>query len=223
METRENIYKQLRQSTETDSKPALTQGELSEIFSKEGNKLAQSVISKLETNKKEPPTTSLDVIKAYSNHFKVTADYLLGLSDIKQADENMSMINRVTGLTEESIEVLKTLRKGNGMDLFFNTLNHIISSDKQLFISFIDAVSLYFDNEYNTPVAREGGVFKAIDDGFSSSPILITEEKCIPIGKYNDEQKAYDVIGIPLSIMKKAYSMQTIQIVVDEWKKLLNS
>ena len=39
------------------------------------------------------------------------------------------------------------------MDLFFNTLNHIISSDKQLFISFINAVSLYFEHKYGSQIA----------------------------------------------------------------------
>ena len=82
-------------------------------------------------------------------------------------------------------------------------------------------MSLYFDNEYDTPVARTGGVYKAIDDGISSSPITHTDEKQIVIGKYNDNEKAYDTIGLPLSIIKKASSMQTIQFTVDEWKRLL--
>lgn len=174
-------------------------------------------ISKVEKGK----FPQLYLIEGYSKYFNVTSDYLLGLRETKTIDENIAMISKVTGLTDESIEVLKALRKGNGMDLFFYTLNHIISSDKQLFISFIDAVSLYFDNEYDTPVACTGGVYKAIDDGISSSPITRTDEKQIVIGKYNDNEKAYDAIGLPLSIIKKAYSMQTIQFTVDEWKRLL--
>ncbi len=174
-------------------------------------------ISKVEKGK----FPQLYLIEGYSKYFNVTSDYLLGLRETKTVDENIAMISKVTGLTDESIEVLKALRKGNGMDLFFDTLNHIISSDKQLFISFIDAVSLYFDNEYDTPVARTGGVYEAIDDGISSSPITRTDEKQIVIGKYNDNEKAYDIIGLPLSIIKKASSMQTIQFTVDEWKRLL--
>ena len=78
---KENVYKQLRENTETIARPALTQGELAAIFEKEGNPLSQSVISKLENQQKEPPTTSPDVIKAYATHFNVTADYLLGIRD----------------------------------------------------------------------------------------------------------------------------------------------
>lgn len=176
-------------------------------------------ISKVEKGK----FPQLYLIEGYSKYFNVTSDYLLGLRETKTVDENIAMISKVTGLTEESIEILKALRKGNGMDLFFNTLNHIISSDKQLFISFINAVSLYFDNKYDTPVAYTGGVYKAIDDGISSSPIACTDEKQIVIGKYNDKEKAYDAMGLPLSIIKKAYSMQAIQLTVDEWKRLLKS
>ena len=104
---KENIYKQLRENTETIARPALTQGELAAIFEKEGNPLSQSVISKLENQQKEPPTTSPDVIKAYATHFNVTADYLLGIRDNAIADENLAMIGSVTGLSDKSIQVLK--------------------------------------------------------------------------------------------------------------------
>lgn len=104
---KENIYKQLRENTETIARPALTQGELAAIFEKEGNPLSQSVISKLENQQKEPPTTSPVVIKAYATHFNVTADYLLGIRDNAIADENLAMIGSVTGLSDKSIQVLK--------------------------------------------------------------------------------------------------------------------
>lgn len=107
MKNKKNIYKQLRESTETDNFPALTQQQLSNIFKDEGNPISQSAISKLETSKKEPPTTSFEVIKAYSEHFKVTSDYLLGLRNTKQIDENISMINKVTGFSDISINKLK--------------------------------------------------------------------------------------------------------------------
>lgn len=87
----ENVYKKLRDNTETDQKKALTQKELSAIFKNEGNPLEQSVISKIETKTVIPPTTSLDVLKAYAHHFNVTTDYLLGLRDTQTIDENIAM------------------------------------------------------------------------------------------------------------------------------------
>lgn len=104
---KKNIYRTLRESTETDAKPALTQSELAAIFKEEGNVLSQSVISKLENQQKEPPTKSLDVIKAYATHFNVTADYLLGIRDNATVDENLAMIGQVTGLSDEAIQILK--------------------------------------------------------------------------------------------------------------------
>lgn len=108
--SKDNKYKLLRESTETNDKKALTQEELTQVFESEGNPLKQSTISKLETCKKEPASTSVDVLKAYTHHFHVTSDYLLGLAENKYADENYQMITRITGLTDESIDCLKTLK-----------------------------------------------------------------------------------------------------------------
>ena len=108
--SKDNKYKMLREATETNDKKALTQEELTQVFESEGNPLKQSTISKLETCKKEPASTSVDVLKAYTNHFHVTSDYLLGLAENKYADENYQMITRTTGLTDESIDCLKTLK-----------------------------------------------------------------------------------------------------------------
>lgn len=119
----ENIYKKLRESTETDLQAALTQSELATIFKEEGNPLSQSVISKLETSQKIPPTSSVNVIKTYALHFNVTADYLLGIRQNAVADENDAMIGRVTGLTDKSIEVLKCWNKNSKIELLhFNEL-----------------------------------------------------------------------------------------------------
>ena len=104
-----NIYYQLRESTETDNSPALTQIELAKAFADDGNPLAQSIISKIETSKENPPSVSYNVLRAYSQHFNVTTDYLLGLRETSLVDENIAMINKVTGLSEKSIDTLKSL------------------------------------------------------------------------------------------------------------------
>ena len=91
-----NIYRKLREETETNETPELTQTELADIFASEGNPISQSVISKLEKSKKNPPTTSANVIKAYAEHFNVTADYLLGIRKTSVVDENLAMIGKTT-------------------------------------------------------------------------------------------------------------------------------
>ena len=70
-----NIYKQLREATESDERRALSQIELAAIFQKEGNPISQSQISKLENSKKDPPTESTAVIKAYATRIKKNQVY----------------------------------------------------------------------------------------------------------------------------------------------------
>ena len=52
-----------------------------------------------------------DDLQAYCRYFNTTSDYLLGISDIKVADENIAMISKSTGLNEDSINTLKYLKK----------------------------------------------------------------------------------------------------------------
>lgn len=218
----DNVYKQLRESTETDQSSSITQSELASIFSKEGNPLSQSVISKLESNTKKPPSTSIDVLKAYTQHFHVTSDYLLGLSENKYADENYQMITRTIGLSDESINTLKKIHSGNATDDFFDTLNFLISKDFGLFIRFIDAIELYFDESFDTSMTFEKNRAVPINVGDNSS-ILYKEENEILIGSYDQKlcngDGGYRIRGIPISIIKKGYSMQAIQLILEELKR----
>lgn len=61
-------------------------------------------IGKVENNGKFP---QLFLIKGYCKYFNVTSDYLLGIRDTKPIDENIAMINKVTGLSDEAIQILK--------------------------------------------------------------------------------------------------------------------
>lgn len=129
----ENVYKRLRESTETNSKPALTQPQLAEEFAKQGNPVSQSMISKIENSKKNPPTKSPTILKAYADYFNVTTDYLLGIRDTKQADENIAMISKVTGLNEDAINTLIKLKSGKyhnqyKFDYALHTLNLILAT-----------------------------------------------------------------------------------------------
>lgn len=218
-----NIYKELREKTETDEKPALTQVELASEFEKNGTAISQSVISKIETSKKRPPSKSVDVLEAYTKYFHVTCDYLLGLSDNKYADENYQMITRTTGLTHESIDVLKKLHNGNMTEDFFNTLNYLISKDFLLFSRFIDAIGMYFDEEYDTPMRFENSTFVPLNDGISDNPILKQDKKNILIGKYDNSlcnnSGGYHTKSIPISILKESYSMYCIQNILEELKR----
>lgn len=52
-------------------------------------------------------TINVDVLGALARHFEVSADYLLGLSDVKSTEQDMKVACEVTGLTEKAIENIK--------------------------------------------------------------------------------------------------------------------
>lgn len=219
-----NIYKQLRESTETDLTPALTQGELVAIFESEGNPLSQSVISKLENSKKEPPSTSIEVLKAYAKHFNVTADYLLGIRDTKTVDENITMICNVTGLNEQSIETLKQFHRAHGFNENMDILNFIMS-DTQAFALFLSNLNLFIDNKYDIPIHMEieGTNRKFVEniDVRSNSILATGEKRSIEIGKCTGEyqgQPLYEFISVPVSILED-YAMQRMQKQMIKWQK----
>ncbi len=102
----ENRFKKLRLETKTKKNKPLGQDQLAEEFEKLGFPISQSVISKTETSKKYPPTSSITTIQAYCEYFNTTSDYLLGIRDIQQKDENLAMVSKVTKLSGKSIERL---------------------------------------------------------------------------------------------------------------------
>lgn len=61
-----------------DMEPKTTQTQLGKIFN-----MSQKKISRLETGKAQ---ITPDEIKTYCKYFKVTADYLLGMSDEKKGN-----------------------------------------------------------------------------------------------------------------------------------------
>ena len=52
-------------------------------------------------------TVSVEVLGALAQHFNVSADYLLGLSDVRSTEQDMRAACEVTGLSEETITKLK--------------------------------------------------------------------------------------------------------------------
>lgn len=49
-------------------------------------------------------TVSVEVLGALAQHFGVSADYLLGLSDVRSVEQDMQTACEVTGLSEKAIE-----------------------------------------------------------------------------------------------------------------------
>ena len=72
-----------------------------------------------------------DFVMMYARYFGVTADYLLGLSDVKSGDQDMRLISKHTGLYDEAIAELAFMQEYvYGMEddnSIQNTLNDFIA------------------------------------------------------------------------------------------------
>ncbi len=56
-------------------------------------------------------TINIDLLKRTAEYFKVSSDYLIGISDVATVDTNVKSICEYTGLTEENIKLLNTLKE----------------------------------------------------------------------------------------------------------------
>ena len=85
----------------------------------------------------------LNKIKKIAVALDVTTDYLLGASDIETIDENMEIVHKMTGLSNNAIKVLMEIHEQD------NTLYSIDKNHKR----FIDTISLLIEQEESFPVS----------------------------------------------------------------------
>lgn len=69
--------------------------------------ITQSALSEIENDKRNP---GAETVKLLAQHYGVTADFLLGLSDTKTPDTTVQAIIDYTGLTERNVEFLHNLK-----------------------------------------------------------------------------------------------------------------
>lgn len=156
----------------------------------------------------------------YCNFFNCEADYLLGYIDFptKQTQD----IYELTGLNEKSIETLKILKRSE----YIGILNYIMS-DYAILGRFLSNLSLYFDNDYDTPVHYDKKLGICVEsDDITDSPIISTNgEKYVSIGKKLDYDvcgnPAYSTIHVPVSILE-SHALHCIQAQIDDWKQNYN-
>ena len=115
-----------------------------------------------------------DFVVMYAQYFGVTADYLLGLSDVKSGDQDMRLISKHTGLNDEAIAELSFMQEYvYGMESdnsIQNTLNDFIADGtfQRLIICLTDyrkavdkqyelLTSLWANNSENTDVSFPDG------------------------------------------------------------------
>lgn len=204
----ENRYKKIREDFEfTEGGHRMTTEELADIFKARGySSLTHTAIRKIETNSRNVYEHEL---RGYIEVFNTTSDYLLGFRDTKLVDENIAMICRVTGLSDDSINTLKTVKK-HWNERENNTLNYMMK-DSDLFLDFLRWLSIYIDNKYTIPLAydSEKGYFPC--NNALNSVVL---GKKIGDNKGNDGFKS---IGVGVDILE-SHAMLKMQEIMNEWK-----
>lgn len=112
----------------------------------------------------------LNKIKKIAEALDVTTDYLLGASDIETIDENMEIVHKMTGLSNNAIKVLMELHEQD------NTLYSIDKTYKR----FIDTISFLIEEEKRFPVS-------SFSCSSSSEKAFEEAEK-----QYNEEEKKWN-------------------------------
>ena len=179
-------------------------------------------ISKVEKEGKFP---QLYLIEGYCKYFNVTSDYLLGLRETKTVDENLAMINKVTGLDDNAINTLKKLNTIDKGIISIDTLNFIMK-DFYTFSLFLSNIHNFISGDYDTPIYFERGKNgkgyskpKIGADIKKESPLSSEEEKkenYLYIQNSNSKDKGY--IIIPVS-MTKTFFMDCIRQQLELWKE----
>lgn len=191
---KENRYKKLREDFEFKGNGyRITMKELSDIFQENGySSLTHTAIRKLETGKRD--LKNINEVIAYAEFFNVTADYLLGIRNNAVVDEDIAMIGRVTGLSDDAIQVFKKMS-----EVERDTFNKLASEDGLLNLLLLELWK-YANN--STFVDIE------ISDHITGSTEKITDKKEIDnIMRF----QAIDAFNIVLYFIKKAYSASVSQ------------
>lgn len=84
-----------------------------------------------------------DTLKKICEYYNVSADYVLGLSDIPKRNETLQNVNRVTGLQEQAIINLQTLKADKSG--YIDILNEMLSSE--YLVPFLNAVSFFLHGD----------------------------------------------------------------------------
>ena len=97
--------------------------------------LSQSAISDYLNKDRAPDCAT---IYSLARYFSVSADYLLGLSDIKTPSTTTQAIIDRTGLTEDNTKLLETLKK-TGYQVYLDFINELIAivDDSEILVSYL--------------------------------------------------------------------------------------
>ena len=112
--------------------------------------ITRQSLSRYETNERTP---NIELIYNIAKHYNVSADYLLGLSEVRSAEKNIKISMKTTGFSEDAIISLQVIGKNNPE--IITVLNNIVETETKV----IKEGLLAKLTRYLTVMPTEGKIF----------------------------------------------------------------
>lgn len=161
---------------ELRTKKGITQTQLAEI-----TQIQRVTIAKYETGERAP---SIDNLLSFVEYFGVSADYLLGLTNIRSNDPDIVSVCQFTGLSDVAINCLKQedelYRTFYSSDQFFPTINEILCN-----------TPIYYAI-YNLIKLRESGI-DLLKNPEDKKSLLVEDLNEIDHRRYDYEGNQYNI------------------------------
>lgn len=211
----QNNYKKQRISNLVELREKTAKLSLTEFSKQIG--IQKSNLSSLENGDRD---LSLFNIQAYKTFFHekynldISTDYLLGYSNNKYANENYQMISKITGLTDNSIDCLKSLQQYGKMTHGIKVLNNLMKNE-QLFkylLAQIGIVLDLFDWEFMTVEYKD------------NNPELVDyyplpDERYVALAQKAHDSDGYNGCLVLDSAILKDVAYVRIQEILNEYNK----
>lgn len=189
------------------------------VFTKEtlrkslGYEISQSTFNRILNCNGVYQTLDVNFVVAYAKYFNVTADYLLGIRKTSIVNEDVAMIEKSTGLTENAINVLRT-EMNIGHKRMIEALNLLICdmyriAEGRHYRPFIELFANYLnfnDDSGKMYALSQKGSIKEAEPMTIESGAVFWDSKNLYITKRQKEELFLMEMESILKILKEEYN-----------------
>ena len=105
--------------------------------------ISRPALVNYETGKRKP---DIEILEKIANYYNVSADYLIGRTDIKSSDLDIREIAEKTGLTEEAISILSEVKSAidyHDISMMTAALNLLITQPEEIKPNVLKSIADY--------------------------------------------------------------------------------